>query len=698
MKNLLVIALLIITSAQAAKSSFSKELILGNILKGTLEGMHLSSKEINDDLSEKAFKLYLERIDYGKQFLTQSDVKTLAQFQDEFDNQLASGKLKIVEETDKIVKARIKEVEGYVNSTLEKKFDFKKKETLESDPEKREFAKSSAELKDLWYRILKYEVLGRFADLKETQEDEKKDAKKKKKKFKEKSLAKLESEAYKKVKKNYKRIFKRLKNEKARDYRERFYNSITRVFDPHTNYMAPDDKEDFDIDMSGKLEGIGAVLREEDSYIVVERIVPGSASYRQKELKAGDKILKVGQAKKDPVDIVNMPLRDAVKLIRGKKGTEVRLTVKHASGDIKVIPIVRDEVIIKDSYVKANIITHEKIGKKIGYIKVPKFYRDFNDPSGRNCTDDVKKELLRFKENGVEGVILDLRNNGGGALDDARMMSGLFIGKGPIVQVKASSGSVEVLKSNNPNVVFSKPVIVIVNKLSASASEIVAAALQDYGRAVVVGGEYSHGKGTVQAVIDLDAYLSPMARSYSPLGALKITIQKFYRINGSSTQFKGVTPDIVLPDPYAYLETGEKYLDYALPWAKVNAVPYKAWDEYTYNIPKLKKSSDKRVAKNERFQKIIQSNNWYKKRKKDTVKMLTLADYNGERTKVKEEIKKFKVEGEIEAIQVASLDELKTKEDKDVFEEEKKDLRSDPMLEESLFIMKDMIGEVVASK
>ncbi len=697
--KLLLLLFITTLSAQNAfsKASYSKELILGNILKGTLEGMHLSSKKINDDLSEKAFKLYLERVDYGKQFLLNADVNELKKFQEEFDDQLSSGKLQIVSKTEELFKKRLGEVETYVMAILKKDFDLDKKITLETDPEKRNFVANSEELKQRWHKILKYDVLGRYADLQDEQETEKKAKKEKGKKFEPKKPKELVAEAVKKTQKSYKRIFKRLKKERHEDYNERFYNSITRVFDPHTHYMPPDDKEDFDIDISGKLEGIGAVLREDDSYIVVERIVPGSASWKQKDLKEGDKILAVGQGKKDPVDIVNMPLRDAVKLIRGKKGTTVRLTVKKASGDTAVVPIVRDVVQIAESYVKGVILEHKKISKKIGYIKVPKFYRDFNDPAGRNCTDDVRAELVKFNKENVDGVILDLRNNGGGALDDARMMSGLFLGKGPIVQVKASSGSVEILKSNNPEVVFTKPVIVLINKLSASASEIVAAALQDYKRALVVGGEYSHGKGTVQAVIDLDAYLSPMARSYSPLGALKITIQKFYRVNGSSTQYKGVTPDIVLPDPYAYLETGEKHLDYSLPWAKVNPVPYDIWGQYSFNAEKLNELSQKRVVKNAKFQKVKESNDWYTHRKKDTVKILTLEDYNSERKKVKAEIEKHKIEDENKDIIITEFKKPKTEVEKEKSKEYSKELATDPMIEESLFIMQDMIGEVITA-
>src|SRR5690606_31588976 len=261
-----------------------------------------------------------------------------------------------------------------------------------------------------------------------------------------------------------------------------------------------------------------------------------------------------------------------VKLIRGKKGTEVRLTIKKPNGLVKVVPIVRDVVEIEESYVKGTVLELSPLKTKIGYINIPKFYRDFNDRNGRNVTDDTRKEIERLNKLGVDGLIVDLRNNGGGALEDARMISGLFIEKGPIVQVRANTGTPDILVDNDPKIDFQKPVVVLINRFSASASEIVAAALQDYERAVIVGGEFSHGKGTVQAVVDLDGYVSPMAKSYSPLGALKITIQKFYRVNGSSTQYKGVTPDIILPDQFSHLESGEKFLDYSIPWGEVKAV------------------------------------------------------------------------------------------------------------------------------
>jgi carboxyl-terminal processing protease len=683
---------------------FTREVVLGNILKGALENMHLANKSIDDKLSKEAFKLYLERVDYGKQFLTDADVATLRKFETQMDDQLQAGKLTIVDVTTQIMNQRLPQVETWITELLAKPLDYSKKESLETDAEKRKYSKNEKELRELWAKVLKYDVMSRLADLKEERdldpakkaaEDKKPKNKKKKSAADGEDLKKmddvaLEAKARKKTAESFKKILQRLKDEKKNDKLDKFYNSIARVFDPHTNYLIPEEKEDFDIDMSGKLEGIGAILREEGSYIKVERIVPGSASWKTKELDAEDTILKVGQGRDEPVDVVDMPLRDAVKLIRGKKGSEVRLTVKKPNGLVKTVAIVRDVVEIEDSYVKGTIIEDKKTKTKVGYINVPKFYRDFNDRSGRNCTVDVQKELVRMKREKIQGLILDLRNNGGGALEDARMISGLFIEKGPIVQVKASTGSVEILADQDSTVEFDKPMIVLINRFSASASEIVAAALQDYGRAIVVGGEFSHGKGTVQLVVDLDNYVSPAMKTYSPLGALKITIQKFYRINGSSTQYKGVTPDIILPDPYAHLESGEQFLKHSIPWAKVKPVSFKAWTP-KYSLSNVAAKSEKRVAKDARFSKVRETVTWYDARRKQTVKDLTMVGYLKDRKEVKERAEALEKEEESKDLVVKSLDSLSEKVAQEKFDEFSKGLRVDPVIEESVMIIKDML-------
>jgi carboxyl-terminal processing protease len=684
----------VLGSLISSKPRYSREMVLGNILKGALENMHLANKQVDNELSESAFKIFLERLDYGKQFLLQSDVKQLEKFKRNFDDMLISGDLAVLDLSSELMNQRIGQIEKHVEKILAAPLDFSRKDALETDPKKRTFMSTEKELFEHWDRLMKYEVLSRMIDLQDEQNGVATDEKGKKKKpttDKKLSESEIEKEARSKVAKSYKRIFSRLVNEKRSDKLDKFYNAITKVFDPHTNYLVPEEKEDFDIDMSGKLEGIGAILREENSFIKVERIVPGSASWKTKEVEAEDIILKVGQGTDEPMDVVDMSLRDAVKLIRGKKGTEVRLTIKKPNGLVKVVPIIRDVVEIEDSYVKGTVLELAPLNKKIGYINVPKFYRDFNDRNGRNVTDDTRREIQRLNKLGVGGLILDLRNNGGGALEDARMISGLFIEKGPIVQVKAHTGAVDVLTDNDSSIEFNKPTVVLINRFSASASEIVAAALQDYGRAVIVGGEFSHGKGTVQAVVDLDGYVSPMAKSYSPLGALKITIQKFYRINGSSTQYKGVTPDIVLPDQFAHLESGEKFLDYSIPWGEVKPVKFNKWKE-VIDIKKLKTASVERVKTNPKFQHLKESIDWYKEQKNKTKRSLVASDFERERKEIREKTEIFKKEDENKNLVVKDLSGKQDKASQEKFEEFAKSLKKDAVIEESIMILNDMLN------
>ena len=686
--------------------TFTKEKVLGNILKGALENMHFVKKQINDDLSEDAFKLFIERMDYGKQFLLKSDIRDLSKYEESFDDELKTGNLVLAHKASDVLKERIKIVEAHVTKTLAKPFDFLKKESFQTDAKKREFVRTVAQLKTRWSKMLKLDALSEYLDLRDERDgkNQKKDKKKNKKKktakaIKEKKEIKnltdkqIEVKAREKVVKRYEKVFKRLREEKANDRLDKFYNAITRVYDPHTHYLIPEEKEDFDIDMSGKLEGIGALLREENSYIKVERIIPGSASWKGKELKAEDVILAVGQSEEDPVDVVDMSLRDAVKLIRGKKGTTVKLTVKRPDGTKKIIPIIRDEVIIEESYVKSSVIENKKLGVKVGYIVVPKFYRDFDDANGRNCSNDVRVGLEKLKKKNVQAVILDLRNNGGGALEDARLMSGLFIKKGPIVQVKAHTGAKEVLKDVDGKVYFKKPVIVLVNRFSASASEIVAAALQDYGRAIIVGsGEQTHGKGTVQAVVGLDRYAGPMGRAYAPLGALKITIQMFYRVNGGSTQFKGVTPDIKLPDPFAYMESGERSLDNAIPYGEIGKVDYKVWKESKYVLKDIVKKSNKRVKKSKPFKQITESVAWYKERRDKSDRSLNvkkMAQFRDEAFKKAEE---FKNENINKDIKISMFKKARDDVDKEAQTEFTERLQKDPVIDEVMHIFKDVLA------
>lgn len=691
-------------------SEYSREMMLGGLLKGALETMHLAKIKLNDDTSKKAFLEFIKKLDYGKQFLLQSDLQKLEKYRTQMDDALISGKLGVVNEAFELLDNRYKMIKTYIFQRLKKPFNFKNEDTLETDPDKRDFVKTEEELKSYWEKVLQLELLGRYADARAEQEhpeDAQKDrrgrrkaVKKKAKKGKKLSEAQLLAKALEEVTKNYEKIFSRLEEQnKKRDYQlDKFYNSITEVFDPHTYYMIPDEKDDFDIDMSGKLEGIGALLREDGPYIKVEEVIPGSVAWKSKKLDKDDVILKVGQGNSEPVDIVNMRIQDAVKLIRGKKGTIVKLTVKKPDGMISVVELKRDVVSLEDAYVKATVIEMKDSPYKVGYVTLPKFYRDFANRNGRNCTDDMRKALEDLNKQGVSALILDLRNNGGGALIDANMMSGLFIPKGPIVQVKAHTGSVEVLKDDDASVVFDKPMITMVNANSASASEIVAAALQDYGRSLIVGGDHTHGKGTVQQVVDFDSVIPPIAKVYSPFGALKITIQKFYRITGGSTQYKGVTPDIVLPDPMSVLEKGERFLDYSLPWGQVSPVPFDSWKKFTYDKKDLEKKSEARVKKSEKFKHIYASVDWYKQRKDATVRPLSLEKFWEEREMIRLKSKEFEDMKADPNLKVSSTVKLSKAEDKERFNRLAEALQKDPYVEESVNILQDELNDLKKSQ
>ena len=521
--------------------------------------------------------------------------------------------------------------------------------------------------------------------------------------------AQLRKKAHTKVNEKYEKVFARMMKDERADYLEKFFNSVTSVFDPHTVYFPPKRKEDFDIDISGQLEGIGAVLQEDGAYIKVIRIVPGGAAWRQKGLEVDDLILSAGEGDDEPADLVNMRVDDAVRHIRGKKGTIVKLTVKKVDGSRKVIPIERDVVQIEASYAKASVLKHKDLNIRVGYIHVPKFYRDFRD-STRSCTADVLMELKRLKKLNIQGVILDLRNNGGGALKDAEEMSGLFIKEGPIVQIKGQ-GEIDVLTDNNTSITYDGPLVVMVNRFSASASEILAGAMQDYKRAVIVGGEHTHGKGTVQAILDFNS--RPLMNFLNKdLGGLKITVQKFYRITGASTQFKGVTPDIILPDPMGYAENREQDLDYAIPWDQVNPQDYKVWDKFTFKMPLLAQRSNKRVSKSERFKKIKDSLEYLTKKKDETKVSLNLKQVlkeDEENKKITDRLKEKEASKGLEVLnfekslmaheKINPGEEERWKED---FEQRKEDwvktLVEDPMIEETMFIMDDMIRQTQGKK
>lgn len=666
-----------------------KEEALDQILMQSLSNIHYSPMEVNDKFSEKVFKFYLQRLDYNKKFLLQSDVDELRKYERSIDDDIMAGRFNFFNKSLEIVSNRIVEAQSYYKDVLAQPIDFSKEETIQLDVEKTNFCKTKEELKDSWRRSMKYQVLAKIADLLDSQEK----AREKSDTVKIKTKEEIEVEARKKVLKSNDDWFKRLKDFDRNDRIAVYFNSITGIYDPHTEYYAPKDKANFDIGMSGQLEGIGAQLQEKDGYIKVTNIVPGSASWRQGQLKTGDIILKVAQGANEPVDIADMPLDDVVLLVRGKKGTEVRLTVKKPDGSTIIISLIRDIVVLEETYAQSVVL---KGKKNIGYIKLPSFYADFGGQNGgRSCAKDVKKELQKLKEENVDGVILDLRYNGGGSLGDVVDMAGLFIDKGPIVQVKQKSSIPQVMEDRDPAVVYDGPLVVMVNSNSASASEIMAAAIQDYKRGVIVGTSPStFGKGTVQRFYELDDYLPPAYSHLKPLGSVKITTQKFYRVNGGATQLKGVVPDIILPDPYYLLDQGEKEQDYPMAWDEIAAAKYAPWNQIL-TIDKLKTSSAERVKANSGFTILSDAAKRLKKQKDETVVSLNYDKFMAEQKKYKEEAKKMDVlDKEIEGMEVLTLktdvvpesDTVKVAKNKEWYKAIKKDI----YLHETVNIISEM--------
>ncbi|WP_460921718.1 carboxy terminal-processing peptidase [Pontibacter brevis] len=606
------------------------------LIKALMQGLntgHYQPEKVDDAFSQKVFDLYLQRLDFNKKFLLASDVQNLRKYRTAIDDQLNQGSLEFFDVSADLIDQRTKESQAYYKEILSQPFDFTKNETIETDGEKLSYAKDKAALKEAWRKQLKYQTLVRLSEIKKEQEK----AQEKGEKVDTKTFEQMEKEAREKVRKSYDDLYDRMARINKDDRRTTYINAITNVYDPHTGYFPPKDKSNFDIEFTGRLEGIGASLQEKDNQIRVMEIVPGSPSYLQGDLKPGDVIQKVAQGDNDPVLVEGMRLDDAIQLIRGKKGTEVRLTVKKPDGSTQVIPIVRDIIVLEEGYAQSAIINDQE---KIGYIKLPGFYADFQNKDGRFSGADVKKEVEKLKAAGMEGLILDLRNNGGGSLSDAIEMAGLFIDQGPIVQVKTAAGKAVVLNDRDPQVQYDGPLVILVNSNSASASEILAAAMQDYKRAVIVGSP-TYGKGTVQQFFELDEALPAQFNNYKPFGALKLTTQKFYRINGGTTQLRGVTPDVVLPDAYRYLEFGEKEQEYPLPFDEIAPAKYKTWSKGNLNLAKVQTNSKNRVATNKNFNLIEESATRLKKQSDNTERSLQLEQYQAEEAKAEAASKRF---------------------------------------------------------
>ena len=596
---------------------------------------HYSPYKLNDQFSEMVFNNVLKNLDDDKHFFTQGDIDKLSVFKKSIDDQLKVGRYDFLDSAWSILMVRLNTIEPMIEKELSKPLNYKSNNNYVVTEKVLKYKPNIAALEQDWKNWLQYQTIDRLYRKIEDQENVKQ--KKDSAVIKILPFDTLEFKARNETLKFCKDWFKRWRKMDQKDKLSLYANCITEVYDPHSNYFPPEDKANFDISMTGKLEGIGATLSEKDGYVKVERIVPGSASARQGELKAGDLILKVAQGAADAVDIVDMKLDDAIQLIRGKKGTEVRLTVKKPDGTIHVIPIVREVVVIEESYARSAIVNFK--GKRFGLIQLPSFYADFAAQGrGRHSSEDIRIELEKLKMEKVDGIVMDLRNNGGGSLADAIDMSGLFIEEGPIVQVKDPSQRIQQAPDPDSEIQYAGPLVILTNTYSASASEILAAALQDYQRAVIVGTNTTFGKGTVQTMMPLPSGKSPIfPKGY---GEVKVTIQKFYRINGGTTQLYGVVPDVILPDIYDGIEQGEKEMDYHMPYDKIPAAEYKLFNNK--NRADIVKSAIVRTQKNEYYKLISKRATELAKMRNSYTYCLNLDGYKSQQKQIKEQDKYFR--------------------------------------------------------
>ena len=687
--------ILLITALSAVLWSFipnqkkedpEKDKLLLELLTMVLEKAHYSPVAINDDFSKKVYAKYLDGIDPTKRFFLQSDIDEFSKYETQIDDMIKNKDLTFFNLTNSRLLQRMEESRAIYKDILDKPFDFNANESINVDYEKLPYVKNKKELTDRWRKQLKLQALSSITDKQTLEEDKKtKDAA-----YQAKSFDEIEKEVRENSLKSLNEYFDFIQDELDRnDWFSIFLNSIVERFDPHTFYFSPEDKEKFDVSMSGTFQGIGARLQKKNDAVEVSELISGGPAWRGKELEAGDLILKVGQGKEEPIDVAGMRLDDVVKKIKGPKGTEVRLTVKKVDGSLKVISIIRDEVETEETFAKSSVV--EKDGKKFGIIYLPKFYISFENKQNRDAFKDVAIEIERLKEQNVDGIVMDLRDNGGGSLETVVKMVGLFIPEGPVVQVKAPGRNPEILPDPDKKVQYDGPLVVMINNFSASASEIFAAAIQDYKRGIVVGSKHSYGKGTVQNVIDLNQFVR--GSSYGDLGALKTTIQKFYRINGGSTQREGVKSDIVFPDRFSYLDMGERDEESALPWDKIEPAKY---NPMNVNYENIIATSKRRIESNPNFKLIDENAKWIFERKDENVFSLNLNEFKKQMDIADTKIKKFKAISDYNnKLQFQSLPNEVALFEKDTLLKRKRerwheDLQKDVYVDETLNIISEM--------
>ncbi|MCF4100868.1 carboxy terminal-processing peptidase [Gillisia sp. M10.2A] len=636
-KILVLVLLMAAASCSFTTKTFNdpnKDKLLIDLITYVLERGHYDAKSVDDNFSKEVYKDYLASIDPLRRFFYEDDVKEFAAYENKIDDQIKNKDLTFFDLTHTKLLERTKEVRDIYREILAEPFDYSEEEDINTDYEEVEYVNTREDLKERWRKQLKFTTLSAFYDKKQDQEKSLKNDPE----FKVKSDEELEKEARESTLTSMEEYFDFTEDLDRQDYFSVYINAIVEEFDPHTFYFAPQEKDRFDIAMSGKLEGIGARLQKKSDYITIVEIISGGPAWLTDKLAEGDVILKVKQEdEKEAVNVVGMRVDDAVKLIKGPKDSKVTLTVKKkVLGNIEEITIVRDVVEIEETYAKSALV--RKNDREFGVINLPKFYFNMENYNERNAASDVKQEIIRLKKQGMQGLVLDLRNNGGGSLKTVVDIAGLFIEKGPIVQVKSKEEGQEILEDKDPSILWDGPLVILVNELSASASEILAAAMQDYKRAIIIGSKQTYGKGTVQNVIDLNQTVR--SNEYGDLGALKLTTQKFYRVNGGSTQLEGVKSDVVVPDRYSYIDIGEKDYENPLPWDQIDAAKYKIWNGYIDYEEAIQKSK-KRMAESAQLNLIAENAKWVKDQSSDDIYPLNYTAYVAKREATQEEAKRF---------------------------------------------------------
>lgn len=664
-----------------------KDKTLVDLITYVLQKWHFSPNEMDDTFSKNVYTNFIESLDPLKRFFQETDIAEFKAYETLIDDQIKEKDLTFFNIVYDRFAKRQEEVKKIYKEVLETPFDYSEKESINVDYDLIPYTTNRKELKERWRQQLKFSTISSYYDLIEDQKTSKDDAD-----FEKLTLKEIEEKSRETTRNSLEEYFTFTDDLDRKDYFAQFLNTVVEQFDPHTNYFAPPDRDRFDLRMSGKLEGIGARLQKKNDYITIVEVISGGPVWRGEHMEVGDAITKVRQeGEKEAVSIVGMRMDDAIQLIKGPKGTKVTLTIKRVDGSIEEEIITRDVVELEETYAKAAVI--EKQENTYGLINLPQFYFDMENYNSRNAASDVKKEILRLKEEGIEGLVLDLRDNGGGSLRTAIDIAGLFIKEGPVVQVASSGGSKEVLKDEDQDIIWDGPLVILINELSASASEILAAAMQDYKRGVVIGSQQSYGKGTVQNVVDLNQWMRNS--DLGDIGALKITTQKFYRVNGGSTQLEGVKSDVVMPDRYSYIEIGERDYDNPLPYDKIKPANYELFDGYM-DIEKAIEKSKARIAQSQQLALIDANAKRIKQRRDEMEVTLNYDEYVAEIEQNKKEGEQFEAidayDNKLSYRSVISEMDL-MKQDTTLREKRKrwhKNLLKDVYVEEAVNILEDL--------